>query len=99
MIERRHYTPVPRWLPRWLMFALTALPIAGLWAVDGWAVADYMRHKAEQAEADRIQSIRDVQQDNIVLLLREEVGRQHRVMCAVALKLNVVSSDCIKGDK
>ena len=82
-------------LPKWLTYALTVIPIVALWAVNVWALNDYMRHKEAQEKDERKQEVRDAEQDKDLAALKAEIARQQRVTCAIAQKLNVASSDCL----
>lgn len=81
-------------LPKWLLYALTSLPISALWAVNVWALNDYIRHKELQTTVERLQAVRDTGQDRDVQDLRQQLERQQRVTCAIASRLKVVTLDC-----
>lgn len=80
--------------PKRLLYALTALPISALWAVNVWAVTDYLHHRDTQVIAERAQALRDLGQDRDVQELRQQLERQQRVTCAIASRLKVVTLDC-----
>lgn len=81
-------------IPAWLWWAIAAAPIMALWAVNAWAIRDYISHKSDQEKARSEQSLRDAAQDRDIKEFTKSIDRLQRITCAVARHQKVETAEC-----